>query len=190
MVFKVPIARSDAHIHLKREDAEILFGKGYKLTNIKDLTLPGQFACAETVSITGPSGRIDNVVVVGPERPYTQIEVSVTNSLTLGLAPPLRNSGEITGTPGILVSGPAGHIELKEGLIVAARHVHMHLSDADKLGLKNGDTVKVRVPGPRALVFEEVKIKTGVNEALEMHVDFDEGHAAGIRDFQEVDLIY
>ena len=189
MLFLVPVARSDVHIHLKREDVETLFGENYKLTNIRNLTLPGQYACAETVTITGPKGSISGVVVVGPERPYTQVEVSITNSLTLGVDVPVRSSGDITGSPGILVTGPAGSLELKEGLIVASRHIHMPAADAERLGLKNGDKVRVRVSGPRSLVFGEVIIKSGPDEALEMHVDFDEGHAAGIEDFQKVELI-
>ncbi len=189
MDFKLPIARSDAHIHLKRSDVEILFGKGYQLTKSRDLTIPGQFACRETVSLVGPNGRIDHVVVVGPERPYTQAEVSITNTLTLGVTAPLRLSGNIAGSSGIEVIGPAGPLELEEGLIAALRHIHMHSSDAERLGLSTGDIVSVRVPGPRSLVFNEVVIKAGDDQALEMHVDFDEGHAAGIADFQKVELL-
>ncbi|MDC7227099.1 MAG: phosphate propanoyltransferase [Spirochaetales bacterium] len=188
-MFKVPIARSDIHIHLKPSDIDILFGKEHKLTNIKNLTIPGNYACSETVRVTGPSGFIDGVVVVGPARPYSQVEVSITNALTLGIQPPVRLSGNLKDSETLKIEGPAGSIELKQGVIVAARHIHMHSKDADKLGLKSGDVVKVRVPGPRALTFENVAIKAGDDQALEMHVDFDEGHAAGIEDFQEVDLI-
>ncbi|MBI9109108.1 MAG: phosphate propanoyltransferase [Spirochaetales bacterium] len=189
MNFKLPIARSDIHIHLTSEHIETLFGKDYKLTNIKDLTIPGQFACLETVAVVGPQGRIENVVVVGPARPYTQVEISRTNGLTLGVDAPLRLSGDIAGSPGIRIIGPAGELQLSEGLIIASRHIHMHDTDARKLGIKNGEQVSVRVPGPRGLIFNEVKIKSGPNEALEMHVDLDEGHAADIIDFQEVELI-
>lgn len=188
-MFKVPIARSDIHIHLKRDDVETLFGAGYQLTNIKDLTIPGQFACAESVTVTGPDGCISGVVVVGPERPYSQLEISITNGLTLGIVPPVRLSGDLSGSAAVKVTGPAGSIKLDENVIAAARHIHMHSSDAEQLGLKNGDTVSVKVPGPRGLIFNEVKIKAGDNEALEMHVDFDEGHAAGIQDFQPVEII-
>ncbi|HAK45115.1 MAG TPA: propanediol utilization protein [Spirochaeta sp.] len=188
-MFKVPIARSDVHIHLKRKDVNILFGKDYQLTNLKNLTIPGQFACSETVSLIGPSGRINGVVVVGPERPYSQVEISITNGLTLGIDAPVRLSGDLKGSAPIKVTGPAGSIDFSEGLIVAARHIHMHSSDAAELGVKTGDSVSVRVPGPRGLVFNQVIIKAGDHEALEMHVDFDEGHAAGIEDFQEVEII-
>ena len=188
-MFKLPIARSDVHIHLLRKDIDTLFGKGYQLTNIRDLTIPGQFACAETVTLEGPSGKIEGVVVVGPERQYTQVEVSITNMLTLGITAPLRLSGDLSGSAGIRVIGPAGVIDLHEGVIAAMRHIHMHTSDAVKLGLKTGDSVSVRVPGPRGLTFSNVIIKAGDDQALEMHVDFDEGHAAGIEDFNEVELI-
>ena len=188
-MFEVPIARSDVHIHLLESHIEALFGKGYKLTNIKDLTIPGQFACAETVKLIGPGGEIDKVVVVGPAREYSQVEISRTNGLTLGIDAPLRDSGDIDGSPGIIVAGPEGELHLNEGVIMAARHIHMHQDDADSLGLKNGDTVSVKIPGERGLIFNQVKIKCGAGEALEMHVDFDEGHAAGITDFQPVELL-
>ncbi len=188
-MFKVPIARSDVHIHLNRADVDTLFGKNHQLTNIRNLTIPGQFACSETVSITGPDGTIDGVVVVGPERPYTQVEISVTNGLRLGIKAPVRMSGDLENTPGVIVTGPKGTLHLDRGIIVAARHVHMHSTDAAKLGLKSGDIVSVKIPGERGLVFNEVRIKCGPDEALEMHVDFDEGHAAGIIDFQEVELL-
>ena len=188
-IFKVPIARSDVHIHLKREDVEILFGSNYQLSNIKDLTIPGQFACAEKVSLIGPKGRIDNVVVVGPERTSTQVEVSITDSIKLGLDVPVRLSGDLSGSPGIIVKGPEGTLVLSEGVIAAARHIHMHTDDALRMGLKNGNTVSVNIPGPRGLLFKEVVVKCGDDQALEMHVDFDEGHAAGIKDFQLVEII-
>lgn len=189
MAFTVPIARSDVHIHLCRKDIDTLFGKDYSLTNIKDLTIPGQFACSETVSITGPGGTIGGVAVVGPARNYTQVEVSVTDSIRLGVKTPFRLSGDLKNSPGITVTGPSGEVILDRGLITAARHIHMHTSDAERMKLKNGDVVSVRIPGPRALVFNEVVIKAGDDQALEMHVDFDEGHAAGIKDFQEVEII-
>lgn len=188
-MFKLPIARSDIHIHLSKEHADALFGKYHELTNIKDLTIPGQFACAERLSVEGPGGCIDGVVVVGPTRPQTQVEISRTNGLSLGIEPPVRLSGDLSGSPGIRITGPAGSIEISEGVIIAARHIHIHSDDAQKLGLNNGDTVSIRVPGPRGLIFNEVKIKSGPDQALEMHVDFDEGHAADIEDFQEVELI-
>ena len=189
MSFKVPIARSDVHVHLSRKHIDELFGTGYELTNIKDLTIPGQFACAETLELIGPEGSIQGAVVVGPERAQTQVEISITNGITLGIKAPVRLSGDLAGSPGIRLKGPEGKLELPEGVIVAARHIHMHTTEAETLGLKSGDIVSVSIPGPRSLIFNEVYIKAGDDQALEMHVDFDEGHAAGIKDFQEVDLV-
>ena len=189
MSFKVPIARSDVHIHLCREDADLLFGTDYQFTNIRELTIPGNYACSETVSLIGPEGKIEGVVVVGPKREYTQVEVSRTNCLTLGIDAPVRSSGDIENSAGITVRGPAGSIVMKKGVIIAARHIHMHTDDALKLGLTDGQTVRVRVDGDRSLVFENVVLKIGEDQALEMHVDFDEGHAAGITDFQLVELL-
>ena len=189
MAFKVPIARSDVHVHLSRKDVELLFGPEHKLTNVKDLTIPGQFACSETLELIGSGGSIQGAVVVGPERNQTQVEISITNGLTLGIEAPVRLSGRLEGSPGIKLKGPSGELDLEAGVIVAARHIHMHTSDADKLGLKSGDVVSVEIPGERGLVFNNVYIKAGDEQALEMHVDFDEGHAAGIEDFQEVELI-
>lgn len=189
MSIPVPIARSDIHVHLSGEHLNILFGPEYQLTNIRDLTIPGQFACSETVTVTGPAGSLTGVVLVGPLRRQTQVEISITNGLQLGITPPVRDSGDLRRTPGCTLTGPRGRVVLKEGVIAARRHVHMHTADAQKYNLSDGQTVKVRVPGPRALVFENVLLRVDDKQALEMHVDFDEGHAAGIEDFQLVELI-
>ncbi len=186
---KVPIARSDIHIHLSEEDIDILFGKGYQLTNIRDLTIPGQFAASERVNVTGPNGIIEGVVIVGPARKYTQLEISISNGLQLGISPPVRASGEIDNTPGCKITGSEGTIELTKGVIVSKRHIHIHSNQAEKWNLHNGQIVRVKIPGSRALVFDEVFLRVGDDQALEMHVDFDEGHAAGIEDFQLVEIL-
>ncbi len=188
-MISVPIARSDIHVHLSLEDRIELFGEDHRLTVLKELTIPGQFACHETVTVIGPEGSISGVVVVGPERPQTQVEISYTNGLTLGLIPPLRYSGELADSPGCRLIGPNGSVDLKEGVIAAKRHIHMHSREAAQWGLRDGQMVKVKVPGPRSLIFEDVKLRVGDNQALEMHVDFDEGHAGWITDFQPVELI-
>ncbi len=185
----IPIARSDIHAHLTRADVDVLFGKGHTLTNIRNLTIPGQFACAETIEVEGPAGKIPGVVVVGPERPYTQVEISFTNGLTLGITPPLRESGDLEGTPGAVLRGPAGSLILARGVIAAKRHIHMHTSDAAQFGVRDRQIVKVRVPGERALVFENVIVRVSPNDALEMHIDFDEGFSACVSDFMQVELI-
>jgi len=189
MTVQIPIARSDIHVHLSPEHIEALFGPGYSLTCLRNLTLPGQFACTETVPVRGPSGEISGVVVVGPARKKTQVEISVTNGLVLGIEPPVRDSGDTEGSPGCLLTGPAGTVELASGVIAARRHVHMHSRDARRWGLRDGQAVRVQVPGERSLIFDNVLLRSDDNQALEMHVDFDEGHAAGISDFQMVDLL-
>ncbi|MBN2049058.1 MAG: phosphate propanoyltransferase [Spirochaetales bacterium] len=185
----VPIARSDIHVHLQRDHVEALFGRGYRLTNLRDLTIPGQFCCNEQVTVVGPAGSIEGVYVVGPPRSQTQVEISFTNGLTLGIAPPLRYSGDLDHTPGCTLIGPAGSVTLSQGVIAARRHIHMHTSEAQAYGITDGQLVKVLIPGDRALIFNDVKVLVGDNQALEMHVDFDEGHAAGIEDFQEVEIL-
>lgn len=185
----IPIARSDIHVHLTRESVDKLFGEGHALTNIKDLTIPGQFACSETVEVKGPSGSITGVVIVGPERAYDQVEISYSNGLTLGIIPPLRESGDLTGSPGALLIGPKGEVSLSKGVIAAKRHIHMHPKDAEEFGVSNGESVKIRVPGDRGLVFENVIVRVGSGNALEMHIDFDEGFAGLVEDFMLVELL-
>ncbi|MGB4586176.1 MAG: phosphate propanoyltransferase [Rectinemataceae bacterium] len=186
----LPIARSDIHVHLTREDVEVLFGKSYTLTHVRELTVPGNFACAETVEVVGPKGSIKGAVVVAPTRNYSQVEVSFTNAEVLGVDPPLRESGDIEGTLGCTLIGAGGReLVLEKGLIAALRHIHMHTNDAKQFGVVNGQRVKIRVPGERGLVFENVIIRVADNLALEMHIDMDEGRAAGIVDFQLVELM-
>ncbi|MBI9102558.1 MAG: phosphate propanoyltransferase [Spirochaetales bacterium] len=185
----IPIARSDIHIHLSEEHISILFGDSHKLHNIKDLTIPGQFVCSERVIVTGPEGSIEDVVVVGPARRETQVEISITNGLSLGITPPVRMSGNLENTPGCILIGPLGSVSLKKGVIASKRHIHMHTNQAREWNLSDGQSVCVKVPGSRALIFDEVIMRVGEDQAQEMHVDFDEGHAAGITDFQSVEII-
>jgi putative phosphotransacetylase len=186
----LPIARSDIHVHLTQEDMEALFGKGHKLTHVRELTIPGNYACAETVEVVGPKGSVKGAVVVAPNRKYTQVEVSFTNAAELGIDPPLRESGNIEGSPGCTLIGTEGRkLVLKKGLVAALRHIHMHTNDAKEFGVVNGQRVKIRVPGDRGLVFENVIVRVADDLALEMHIDMDEGRAAGVIDFQLVELI-
>ena len=185
----LPIARSDIHVHLTLRDVETLFGPGHRLSVDRELTIPGQFAALEMVTLEGPSGSIENVVAVGPERSATQVEISYSNGLVLGLVPPVRESGDIEGTPGCVLLGPAGEVVLERGVIVAARHVHMHTRDAAEFGVTDGDRVRIKVPGERGLIFENVIVRVNPNYALEMHIDFDEGFAAGVEDFDLVELV-
>jgi putative phosphotransacetylase len=185
----LPIARSDIHAHLTQEHVEALFGKGHRLAKWRDLTEPGQYACRETVVVRGPAGSIGGVVIVGPTRSRTQVEVSFSNAAALGIEPPLRESGHLEGSPGAVLVGTAGEVALDEGVIVAARHIHMSPAESQEYGVVNGQRVKIRVPGERALVFENVIVRVDAAFKLEMHIDFDEGRAAGVADFQQVELI-
>ncbi|KAF2962421.1 phosphate propanoyltransferase [Fervidobacterium sp. 2310opik-2] len=173
---------SNRHVHLSREDVEILFGKDYQLTPIKDLGQPGQFACKETVIIAGPKGTIEGVRVLGPERKETQVEISLTDAFKLGVMPPVRDSGDLEGTPGITIIGPKGTVVKNKGVIIAKRHIHMHTNDAEKFGVKDKDIVKVIVEkGDRKLIFDDVLIRVSEKFALEFHVDTDEANAAMLK---------
>lgn len=185
----LPAAISNRHVHLSQEDLEALFGKGFELTKSKDLSQPGQFAANEQVDLIGPKRTINGVRILGPARKTTQAEISVTDAFTLGVAPVVRNSGDLADTPGIKIVGPAGEIALDKGCIVAARHIHMHTSDADKFGVKDKDIVRVRTEGPRAIMFENVLARVHPDYALEMHVDTDEGNAAALKNGPMVELV-
>lgn len=186
---KLPIALSNRHIHLSQADIETLFGQGHQLTEFKPLSQPGQFACDEKVDLVGPKGTIKGVRVLGPARPATQVEISLADGFALGIKAPVKESGDVAGTPGVKIVGPAGEVELAEGVIVAARHIHMSLEDAAKFGVADKQIVKVRTAGQRGLVFENVLVRANANFALEMHVDVEEGNAAGVRNGDLVELI-
>ncbi len=173
----VPVASSARHVHLCRADAEALFGKGYCLRQFKALSQPGQFACMEQVTLVGPRGKLERVRVLGPERKATQVEIALTDSFALGLRPPVRMSGQTAGTPGCRLVGPAGEVELNEGVIVAARHLHLSEEQAKLFGLKDGQAVKLRSEGVRALTLENVIVRAGNGHDMEVHIDTDEANA-------------
>lgn len=185
----IPIAVSNRHIHLSIEHVERLFGRGYKLQKHKDLSQPNQFAAKETVTLIGPKGRIQQVRVLGPARGNTQVEISLFDGFTLGVTPPLRNSGDIQGSEAITIMGPRGRLTLKEGLICAARHIHMHPSDAERLLVKEGDRVQVKVDGERGVIFSNVLIRVSEKYKLEMHIDLDEANAAHIKNGQLGEIV-
>jgi putative phosphotransacetylase len=189
MKTQLPIALSNRHIHLSQKDLDILFGEGYELTKFKDLSQPGQYACEEKVDVIGPKKAIKGVRILGPVRPETQFEISVADAFTLGVDAVIRNSGDIDGTPGAKLVGPKGEVELDKGLIVAARHIHMHTTDGEEYGVKDKDLVSVKVNGPRGLVFDNVLVRVHPTYALEMHVDVEEGNAAGIKNGDLVEII-
>ncbi|MGG1598352.1 phosphate propanoyltransferase [Paenibacillus naphthalenovorans] len=178
---QVPIGVSARHIHLSKEHFKLLFGPDYELQVLKELSQPGQFAAKETVTVVTPKGQIDKVRILGPARSRSQLEISRTDAFTLGIDPPVRESGHIEGTPGIRVIGPAGEVELEEGVIVAARHIHFHTDDAAKWGITDKQKLTVRVEGERAVTFEQVIARVSDQFALDMHIDTDEANAAGVK---------
>lgn len=177
----IPISISARHVHLCRADVEALFGSGHQLTAKAPLSQPGQFACEEQVAVVGPKGRLDRVRVLGPERPASQVEVSRTDERQLGIDAPIRASGDIAGSPGVVLEGPAGRVSLAAGAIQAQRHVHMSPADAAAYGVTDRAWVMVRVGGPRGLIFDDVLVRVHADFRLDMHVDTDEANAADLQ---------
>lgn len=175
----IEVEASGRHIHLTQSDIETLFGVGYQLTPIKDLSQPGQYACKERVTITGPKGSLNNVVVLGPARKESQVEVSLTDALVLGIPSPIRQSGDVKGTPGIVVSNGDKKVNLSQGLIVAKRHIHMTPEDATKFNVVDGEIVKVKVFGTRPLIFDDMVVRVNKNFKTYIHIDYDEANACG-----------
>ncbi|HVO26796.1 MAG TPA: acetate/propionate family kinase [Candidatus Margulisiibacteriota bacterium] len=168
------------HAHLTQEHVEKLYGAGHQLTRHTDLSQPGQFSCKEQVTLVGPKGRIERVRVLGPVRKATQVEIAMTEQFKLGVHPPVRESGDIAGTPGCTLAGPAGSVALERGVICALRHIHMTPADALRYGVRDKSFVRVRIAGDRELVFGDVLVRVDPNFSLAMHIDTDEGNAAGI----------
>lgn len=187
---RIPIAISARHVHLCRETLDILYGKDYELTPYKPLSQPGQFASNEMVTLVGPKNKIGHVRILGPLRAKDQVEISKTDEFFLGIDAPVRESGHTEGTPGIILVGPKGTAVLKEGVIVALRHIHMHTDDALRFGVKDQDIVSVDVDDPdRPLTFKNVVIRVSDKFKLEMHIDTDEGNAAEIKSGEEGTLM-
>ncbi len=187
----IPVGISNRHIHLSTQDLETLFGAGYELTPIKDLSQPGQYACKETLTLIGPSMRpIENVRVLGPVRKASQVEISLTDSFVLKVKPPVRESGDIAGSAPITIVGPKGIVTLKEGCIIANRHIHMHTSDAVKYGVKDGDYIDVdALQGTRKTRWYGVQVRVRDDFALEMHVDTDDANAVGYKNGYTVTVV-
>ena len=186
----IPIGVSGRHMHLTREVLEQLFGRGYELTRMKDLSQPAEFAAQETVTVIGPRGKaIEGVRILGPPRKYTQLELARSDGIRLGIDLPVRKTGDVAGTPGLTVVGPAGTVILAEGAIRATRHIHMTVADGERLGLTDGQTVKVRVEGPAALTFDNVVVRVNDRYALDFHLDTDDANAAGLQTGDLVEII-
>lgn len=185
------VSISARHIHLTDADVETLFGKGAKLTKMKDLYQDGFFAANETVMLIGPRRRmLPSVRILGPTRKESQVELSFTDAISLGIDPPVRESGKLDDTPGCVLVGPAGVVELKRGVIRAARHVHMGPEDAAYYGVKDKEMMKLRVEsGVCSVVLEDVLVRIGKNIKLEVHLDTDEGNAVDLEHATKIELI-
>lgn len=185
------VSISARHVHLTDEHVETLFGKGHKLTPMKPLYQDGFFAAEETVAVVGPRRRmLPNVRILGPTRPASQVELAFTDAISLGIDAPVRHSGKIEGTPGCVLVGPAGVVELKQGVIRAARHVHMNQRDAAYYGVQNGDVMRLKiVSGACGLVFEEVLVRADQTSKLEVHLDTDEGNACNLDAATKIELL-
>ncbi|MCI8693889.1 MAG: phosphate propanoyltransferase [Lachnospiraceae bacterium] len=187
--YQVPVGVSARHIHLTQEHVEVLFGEGYHLTKKKEL-MGGQYACNETVTVVGIKLRaIENVRVLGPVRKASQLEISATDAMKLGVAAPIRESGNVAGSAPIAVVGPKGVIYLKEGCIIAMRHIHMSPADAMAAGVHDGDIVSVKADNERGTVFNQVKIRASDSFTLEMHIDTDEANASKIKTGDKVTIL-
>lgn len=174
---EIKIGISNRHVHLTKEHVDILFGEGYELTKKGDLSQLGQYACNEVVTIKTEKNEIGRVRVLGPVRNYTQVEISKTDAFTLGLNPPVRESGDIKNSEKITIIGPVGEVDLIEGCIIATRHIHLTPSDVKELGLEGIDYVDVSIPGLKGGVLHHVSLKVDPSYTLELHLDTDDGNA-------------
>lgn len=185
----IPVGVSGRHLHLSREHLDALFGPGYELTKKKDLSQPGQYAAEETVDIMTTKGAFTRVRILGPVRKETQIEMALTDSVKLGITPPLRDSGNLAGSPGVVLVGPNGTITLDQGVIIALRHIHMTPAQAEEFGVKDKELVQVECLGDRAMTMGQVLVRVSDQFALELHVDTDEGNAAGMKTGDKVRIV-
>ncbi|WP_026895443.1 phosphate propanoyltransferase [Clostridiisalibacter paucivorans] len=185
----IPVGVSNRHIHLSQQDLYRLFGDGYQLTKYKDLSQPGQFAAKETVTIIGPKGSFERVRILGPVREDTQIEISVSDGFKLGIIPIVKESGDIDGTPGVIIEGPKGKVQKDQGVIAALRHIHMPVDYAREHGFNNGDMVTVLTEGIRKTAFYNVLIRVSDKYNLEMHIDMDEANSSGLKNGDRVKIV-
>ena len=187
---EVLVEISARHVHVSEEHLAVLFGEGYKLTPKKDLSQPGQYACEERVTVVGPKKELAGVSILGPCRKATQVELSLTDARSIGVKAPIRESGDVAGSGACKLVGPAGEVELTEGVIAAKRHIHMTPADAEKFGVNNGDVVAVKVvTDGRSVVFADTVVRVSDSYSLAMHIDTDEANAAAISGTAEGELV-
>lgn len=185
----VPVGISARHVHLSQADLQTLFGSGYTLRQKKALSQPGQFAAEEQVCVVGPRGTLEKVRVLGPVRSATQVELALTDAMKLGIQAPVRMSGDLAGSPGCKLIGPVGEVTLQQGVIAAARHIHMAEDQAAAYGLHDGDRVSVRINTARPCIWSDVIIRAGKSHELEMHIDTDEANSALLTNGAYVELV-
>lgn len=186
---EIPVGASNRHIHLSQEDLEALFGENANLTPIKELSQPGQFACEECATLVGPKGILEKVRILGPVRAKTQVEILASDCFKLGVKAPIRESGKLEGTPGIAVVGTKGCVQLKEGVIVAQRHIHMTESDAKKFDVVDGQIIKIEFGGIRAGMLDRVLVRVSNNSKLDFHLDIDEANCLLVKDKDTIRIV-
>jgi putative phosphotransacetylase len=185
----IPVGVSNRHVHLSQADQNILFGDGYQMTVMKELSQPGQYAYKETVTVCGPKGAIEKVRILGPVRSKTQVEVLAGDAFKLGVVSQTRLSGDLHGTPGITVIGPKGSVQTTEGLMVAQRHIHMNPQDAQRFGVRDGQVVSIEVDGPRGGIYKNVAVRANDASVLECHVDTEEANAMSINSLSKINIL-
>ena len=176
----IPVGVSNRHVHLSQADLDRLFGPGYELTKMKDLSQPGQYACKEMVTVCGPKGAIEKVRILGPVRWETQVEILAGDGFKLGVKAPVRLSGDLDGTPGITLVGPKGSVQTEKGVMVAQRHIHMLPADAERFGVHDGQVVDLEAEGPRGGILRNTAIRVTAQSQLECHLDMEEANAFGL----------
>jgi len=185
----IPVGISNRHIHLSQTDINTLFGEGYQLTKIKELSQPMQYACKETVTIGGPKGAIEKVRILGPARSQSQVEILQADCFKLGITAPVRLSGELQGTPRITLIGPKGSIFLSQGTVIAQRHIHMTLEDAKRFGVTDGEQVQIQIGGLRGGTYSNVAVRANNTSALECHIDTEEANAMNLTSTSRITII-
>ena len=187
--YEIPVGISNRHVHLSRNDVDIIFGKDYELTKLKDLSQKGQYACKETITICGSNGALEKVRVLGPMRSKSQVELSFGDCRKAGISPCVKLSGDLKETPGVTLIGPKGSVQLMEGAIVAQRHIHMTSKDAEHFGVNDGDLVDIQVEGLRGGRLSNVSIRTNDSFSLECHLDIEEANSMGITPKTKIKII-
>jgi len=187
---KIPVGISGRHLHVTREDLETLFGKGYELTPMKELSQPGQYAAEEKVDIISPAGReLKGVRILGPVRPASQVEISKSDAIRGKFVAPVRSSGDVKGSGPATLVGPNGTVELSEGVIIADRHIHFSLEEAKEYGVENGQKVSIKVSGEKPGILENVLCRVSAKYALDCHLDTDDGAAFMLSTGDQVELV-